>query len=105
MTAQLSLDPDEPGYFSVWAESKDRSSGSGGVSWHPSEAAARAYAVASFDRAHGAYRPEHRPVAARVSVELLLPGPDRGAWRGLSRDVRRGLAKDHPWFTSGETIA
>lgn len=86
MTTQLSLDPDVPGYYSWWASTANFSDGSGAVTWHESEAAAREYAVACFDRSRKSMRPA--PVCEVVKIELLLPGPDRGAWRDVPREDR-----------------
>lgn len=103
MTGQLAIDVDGtsgPGYYSCWAETSNRMSGSGGVSWHPDEASARAHAVACFDRGYRSWPAETRPRAEVIRVELLVSGPDMGAWGELTAEQRREFTKNHPWFTN-----
>lgn len=100
MAEQLAMAVPEPGYYSCWAETKNRMSGAGGVSWHPDEASARAHAAASFDRGYRSWPEERRPRAEVVRVELLVPGPNRGRWADLTQEQRDDYTKDHPWFTS-----
>lgn len=105
MTAQLALSAPAPGYYSCWAETRNRMAGSGGVTWHPDEESARAYAVASFDRGYRSWKPEQRPLAEVVRAELLVPGPDRGPWGQLTQQQRNDFTKDHPWFTDRKATA
>jgi hypothetical protein len=104
-TTQLALTVPTPGYYSCWAETRNRCAGSGGVTWHPDEDAARAHAVASFNRGYRSWQPGTAPVAERVRVDLLVPGPDRGAWRDLSQAQRGEFTEDHPWFANRKASA
>jgi hypothetical protein len=97
---QLAISIPAPGYYSHWVESANRSSGTGGVTWHPDEASARAYAVAAFERAYRSWPEANRPVAARVRVELLAATDDLGPWGSLSQEQRSGYCKEHPWITN-----
>lgn len=97
---QLSLEADEPGYYSYWAEG--RGCGTGAVGWFARAEDAEAHARASFDRAFVAYRNvTDRPTVDRVGVRLLVPGKDRGAWRDLSQEDRNLYSADHPWNVLG----
>ena len=100
MTQQLAMSLPAPGYYSHWVESANRSSGAGGVTWHPDEESARAYAVASFERAYRGWPEANRPRPDRVRVELLAATDDQGPWGSLSQEQRNGFSVDHPWFTN-----
>jgi len=93
---QLSLEPDEPGYYSYWASGQ--SCGTGAVGWFPNAAAARIHAAESFQRGYRSWREDQRPVLQRVDVRLLVPGADRGAWRDLSQEDRNHFTAHHPWM-------
>lgn len=96
---QLSLEDavDVPGYYSTWAETRNRYSGTGSTRWYPSAAAARAGVVAQFDRGYRNWPEDRRPKAEVVKVELLLPGEYRGEWRDIPAD-ERPRHRDWPWF-------
>lgn len=93
---QLTLDPDEPGYYSWWANGPG--CGVGAVSWFESHAAAVAHALASFDRGYRSWKPENRPTCTSAEARLLVAGEDRGSWISLPDDIRYPHGKDAPWF-------
>jgi hypothetical protein len=97
---QLSLEADEPGYYSYWASGQ--SCGTGAVGWFPSAAAAREHAAASFHRGYRSWREDQRPVLQRVDVRLLVAGPDRGRWGDLSQEIRNQFTAHHPWCAQEE---
>ena len=57
--------------------------GAGGVTWHESAEAARAWIAASFMRSMRTDEPPHT-----VTVELVRAGEDRGPWGHLAQAER-----------------
>ena len=105
MTDQLTMSVPAPGYYSHMVTTRDRTAGTGSVSWHPDEETARAHAIACFDRGYRTWPENQRPHADRVELQLLVPGPDLGAWSELTQEQRSEFTKDHPWFVSRKGAA